>query len=103
MSHVVEFTPFETTLQHCVAMLRLERSFAIRNRPARSAMPRRWCWLMKNVLYSIAPACDESVDFRRTMRHLAGGVSILTVGQGYDITGMTVTSVASLSVDPPSL
>lgn len=66
-------------------------------------MPRRVCWLMKNVLYSIAPACDESVDFRRAMRHLVGGVSILTVGQGYDITGMTITSVASLSVEPPSL
>jgi flavin reductase (DIM6/NTAB) family NADH-FMN oxidoreductase RutF len=58
---------------------------------------------MKNVLYSIAPACDESADFRRAMRHLVGGVSILTVGQGYDITGMTITSVASLSVEPPSL
>jgi len=58
---------------------------------------------MKNVFPSIVLPCDESVDFRRAMRHLVGGVSILTVGQGLDITGMTVTSVASLSVDPPSL
>jgi flavin reductase (DIM6/NTAB) family NADH-FMN oxidoreductase RutF len=42
-------------------------------------------------------------DFRKAMRHLSGGVSIITVGQGGDITGMTVTSVTSLSVDPPSL
>ncbi len=44
-----------------------------------------------------------SEDFRGAMRHLAGGVSVITVGRGKDITGMTVTSVSSLSVDPPSL
>ena len=43
------------------------------------------------------------VDFRGAMRHLAGGVSVITVGRGKDITGMTVTSVSSLSVDPPTL
>jgi flavin reductase (DIM6/NTAB) family NADH-FMN oxidoreductase RutF len=59
---------------------------------------------LNKVLHSIAFAYDDSpVDFRRAMRHLAGGVSIITVGRGRDITGMTVTSVASLSVDPPSL
>jgi flavin reductase (DIM6/NTAB) family NADH-FMN oxidoreductase RutF len=45
----------------------------------------------------------SSDDFRGAMRHLAGGVSVITVGRGKDITGMTVTSVASLSADPPSL
>jgi len=45
----------------------------------------------------------SSGDFRDAMRHLAGGVSVITVGRGKDITGMTVTSVSSLSVDPPSL
>jgi len=44
-----------------------------------------------------------SDDFRGAMRHLAGGVSVITAGRGKDITGMTVTSVSSLSVDPPSL
>jgi len=44
-----------------------------------------------------------SGDFRSALRHLAGGVSVITVGRGKDITGMTVTSVSSLSVDPPSL
>jgi flavin reductase (DIM6/NTAB) family NADH-FMN oxidoreductase RutF len=44
-----------------------------------------------------------SGDFRSAMRHLAGGVSVITVGRGKDITGMTVTSVSSLSVDPPTL
>ena len=42
-------------------------------------------------------------DFRGAMRHLAGGVSVITVGRGKDITGMTVTSVSSLSVEPPTL
>jgi flavin reductase (DIM6/NTAB) family NADH-FMN oxidoreductase RutF len=42
-------------------------------------------------------------DFRGAMRHLTGGVSVITAGRGKDITGMTVTSVTSLSVDPPTL
>jgi flavin reductase (DIM6/NTAB) family NADH-FMN oxidoreductase RutF len=59
---------------------------------------------MKNAFGSIALAPDETpVDFRQAMRHLVGGVSIITVGHGSDITGMTVTSVASLSVEPPAL
>jgi flavin reductase (DIM6/NTAB) family NADH-FMN oxidoreductase RutF len=45
----------------------------------------------------------SSDDFRSAMRHLAGGVSVITAGRGRDITGMTVTSVSSLSVDPPTL
>jgi flavin reductase (DIM6/NTAB) family NADH-FMN oxidoreductase RutF len=45
----------------------------------------------------------SSGDFRSAMRHLAGGVSVITVGSGKDVTGMTVTSVSSLSVDPPTL
>jgi flavin reductase (DIM6/NTAB) family NADH-FMN oxidoreductase RutF len=45
----------------------------------------------------------SSGNFRSAMRHLAGGVSVITVGRGKDITGMTVTSVSSLSVDPPTL
>ena len=47
---------------------------------------------------SVVPA-----DFRGAMRHLAGGVSVITAGRAKDITGMTVTSVSSLSVDPPTL
>ncbi len=47
---------------------------------------------------SVVPA-----DFRGAMRHLAGGVSVITAGRAKDITGMTVTSVSSLAVDPPTL
>jgi flavin reductase (DIM6/NTAB) family NADH-FMN oxidoreductase RutF len=47
---------------------------------------------------------DAPADaFRGAMRHLVGGVSVITSGRGDDITGMTVTSVSSLSLDPPSL
>jgi flavin reductase (DIM6/NTAB) family NADH-FMN oxidoreductase RutF len=45
----------------------------------------------------------SSADFRGAMRQLTGGVSVITVGRASDITGMTVTSVSSLSVDPPTL
>lgn len=54
--------------------------------------------------------CDISIvsevsadDFRSAMRRLTGGVSVITAGRGRDISGMTVTSVTSLSVDPPTL
>jgi flavin reductase (DIM6/NTAB) family NADH-FMN oxidoreductase RutF len=41
--------------------------------------------------------------FRNAMRQLTGGVSVITAGRGREISGMTVTSVSSLSVDPPAL
>jgi flavin reductase (DIM6/NTAB) family NADH-FMN oxidoreductase RutF len=44
-----------------------------------------------------------SGDFRKAMRQLTCGVSVVTAGRGRDISGMTVTSVSSLSVDPPAL
>lgn len=42
-------------------------------------------------------------DFRNAMRRLTAGVSVITAGRGKDISGMTVTSVVSLSVEPPTL
>ena len=45
----------------------------------------------------------SSGDFRGAMRQLTGGVSVITAGRGKDISGMTVTSVSSLSLDPPTL
>src|ERR1700751_1134367 len=59
---------------------------------------------MSSAVRTVEVARDvSSGDFRSAMRHLAGGVSVITVGRGKDITGMTVTSVSSLSVDPPTL
>lgn len=45
----------------------------------------------------------SATDFRDAMRNLAGGVSVITVGRGKDTSGMTVTSVSSLSIEPASL
>jgi flavin reductase (DIM6/NTAB) family NADH-FMN oxidoreductase RutF len=45
----------------------------------------------------------SSGAFRGAMRQLTGGVSVITAGRRRDISGMTVTSVSSLSVDPPTL
>lgn len=42
-------------------------------------------------------------EFRGAMRDLAGAVSVVTVGRGDEISGMTVTSVSSLSVEPATL
>jgi len=59
---------------------------------------------MNSVIRSITLDHEVSSDeFRGAMRHLAGGVSVITAGRGGDISGMTVTSVSSLSVDPPAL
>lgn len=44
-----------------------------------------------------------SLAFKAAMRKLAGAVSVLTVGQGDARTGLTATSVSSLSVEPPTL
>jgi flavin reductase (DIM6/NTAB) family NADH-FMN oxidoreductase RutF len=56
--------------------------------------------LVRNVLTDREVPSD---DFRNAMRRLTGGVSVITAGLGWDISGMTVTSVSSLSVDPPAL
>jgi flavin reductase (DIM6/NTAB) family NADH-FMN oxidoreductase RutF len=41
--------------------------------------------------------------FRAAMRHLAGAVSVITVGQGDDRSGLTATSVLSLALTPPTV
>jgi len=45
----------------------------------------------------------EPAAFRGALRRLAGGVSVITTGAAADRTGLTVTSVSSLSADPPSV
>jgi len=56
--------------------------------------------ILRNITFDHEVSSD---DFRGAMRHLAGGLSVITAGRGSDISGMTVTSVSSLSVEPPSL
>ncbi|BCP52157.1 flavin reductase [Kaistia sp. 32K] len=49
------------------------------------------------------PLPVESAAFKNSMRFLAGAVSVITVGQGQDLTGFTATSVSSLSADQPTI
>jgi flavin reductase (DIM6/NTAB) family NADH-FMN oxidoreductase RutF len=44
-----------------------------------------------------------AIAFRDAMRQLPGGVSVITAGIGEDRSGMTVTSVSSMAIDPPSI
>jgi flavin reductase (DIM6/NTAB) family NADH-FMN oxidoreductase RutF len=46
---------------------------------------------------------DRAAAFREAMRHLAGGVAIVTAGRDEGRVGMTATSVTSLSAEPPTL
>lgn len=50
-----------------------------------------------------AAAPGQPQAFRSAMRELAGGVSVITASRGDERTGLTVTSVISLSLDPPEL
>ena len=45
----------------------------------------------------------SEADFKLSMRHLAGAVSVITVGDGEDRTGFTATSVSSFSAERPSV
>ncbi len=42
-------------------------------------------------------------DFRQGMRQLAGAVTVVTTGQGTDVSGLTATAVCSLTANPPRL
>jgi flavin reductase (DIM6/NTAB) family NADH-FMN oxidoreductase RutF len=60
---------------------------------------------MNAILHDIITR-DQAVsqdEFRAAMRRLTGGVSVITAGRGAEISGMTVSSVSSLSADPPTL
>lgn len=50
-----------------------------------------------------APDATDAFDLRQAMRHLAGGVSIITAGIGEDRTGLAATSVTALSMEPPTM
>jgi 3-hydroxy-9,10-secoandrosta-1,3,5(10)-triene-9,17-dione monooxygenase reductase component len=58
---------------------------------------------MTVVLSATAPEQNEVSAFRDAMRHLVGGVSIITAGTGEARTGLTVSSAVSLSVSPPTM
>ena len=49
------------------------------------------------------PSKELAGEFRSALRHLAGGVSVITTGRGDGRTGLTVTSLSSLSAEPPTV
>jgi 3-hydroxy-9,10-secoandrosta-1,3,5(10)-triene-9,17-dione monooxygenase reductase component len=57
---------------------------------------------MTMTLRQIPPHIPTST-FRDAMRHLVGGVSVITAGVDEDRTGLTITSAISLSLDPPTM
>lgn len=59
--------------------------------------------VVRNIRESRVDPAASADGFRNAMRLLAGGVSVITVGRGNDLSGMTVTSVSSLSVEPATL
>lgn len=54
---------------------------------------------------SHAPDAEVTLKeaFRQAMRELASGVCVITVGEATERTGLTATSVSSLSTEPPRL
>jgi flavin reductase (DIM6/NTAB) family NADH-FMN oxidoreductase RutF len=59
--------------------------------------------MSKPDLHLVTAGDEIERQFRSIMRRLPGGVSIVTAGRGDDISGTTVTSLASLSAAPPRL
>jgi flavin reductase (DIM6/NTAB) family NADH-FMN oxidoreductase RutF len=58
---------------------------------------------MNSHVHIASPEVGPADRFKSAMRQLAGGVSVVTAGRAGNISGMTVTSVTSLSAEPPSL
>ncbi|MCU4652745.1 flavin reductase family protein [Roseibacterium sp. SDUM158016] len=56
-----------------------------------------------SVTRNAAADCVEADDFRAGMRHMAGGVNVLTTCTGGERYGLTATSVCALSAEPPRL
>ncbi len=50
-----------------------------------------------------ASTANAPENFRHAMRRLPGGVSVITVGKGDDVSGLTVTSLSSLSIEPETV
>ena len=46
---------------------------------------------------------SAAVALRDAMRHVAGSISVITAGTGAERTGLTASSVVSLSLDPPTM
>lgn len=56
-----------------------------------------------NALAEAPPSADLTLAFKSAMRNLAGAITVVTVGDERERTGMTVTSVTSFSMEPPAI
>lgn len=54
------------------------------------------------VFHAVEPPVDAD-GLKAALRHLGGGVSVITAGEGEARTGATVTSATALSVEPPRM
>src|SRR5271154_181444 len=68
-----------------------------------SRLPTRAYRAMTMTLRQIPTEAGELATLKQAMRHLIGGVSVITAGAGEARTGLTVTSAISLSLDPPTM
>jgi flavin reductase (DIM6/NTAB) family NADH-FMN oxidoreductase RutF len=59
--------------------------------------------MRKPDLHLVSETDIAAPHFQSALRRFANGVSIVTAGQGDDVTGVTVTSPTLLSIDPPRL
>src|SRR3569833_993945 len=59
--------------------------------------------MSKRELHLVPETAREPLHFLSALRRVAGGVSIVTAGRGEEITGVTIASLISLSVEPPRL
>ena len=57
----------------------------------------------KRDLHLVRERISDPQHVHSALRRVAAGVSIVTAGRGDDITGVTIASLISLSVDPPRL
>lgn len=51
----------------------------------------------------LPPSAADAGLLKQAMRRLVGGVVVVTAGIGEDRVGLTATSAASLSIDPPTM
>ena len=58
---------------------------------------------MTMALRNASTGSAELTSLKDAMRHLFGGVSVVTAGSDETRTGLTVTSAISLSLDPPTM
>jgi 3-hydroxy-9,10-secoandrosta-1,3,5(10)-triene-9,17-dione monooxygenase reductase component len=68
----------------------------------RASPPRRRARVMAAAAL-LPPLSADGTLLRQAMRRLVGGVVVVTAGIGEDRIGLTATSAASLSIDPPTM